>query len=574
MFDPTQSNDHRSSGFVQMIRRCFTWYPWQMTLAMTWIVVLQIIALLPVLLIGQITDVMAQDEPSLTLLISYLVAFLGTAVVVFVLSPACSKYLWRLCETTISRLAQSWVMQILYQDIRLFQQGAAGDLVSATKRGIHAYRQILQMALSVAVPMLLKVFIIISLLVYFGSLAMLPMILLCSVGACGVQWQLIAWRRKYIHQLNQLEDEWYDSLVELFMGAKSIKIARAETTATSRLRANYVQYQHQASDIAWVSGILQGTQSAAFYLTVVGVLALGLLSADQDLAMAEWVTIFLLTLQLIETVGSFLNSIQLYDEHRLDALELTRLLQYPSSSCRDSLTPRQVVLKHYDLHFKPFSLSLAAVSTDNQRSTFSLVNPAAFVMPFGSHVAIIGASGEGKTMLLEALFGFRPLPEKAIFLGEHDIVSLTVEQRRQGIYFSPYQPAFLSGQWRRSVLLNHPDWPHDNFNNWIQQLELAALLGATELPGWDAERLSDGEKKRLAILRCLRWNAQIVLADEPTASLDQELKSKAWDTLLHGCQDKTLICVTHDLCQLHRFDGVIKIKDHRITLVKSPIISK
>ena len=566
MFNFKLSGQWYSSEILQITRRCFAWHPWQMILAIVWIIALQITSLVPVWLIGKITDAMVTSEPSFTLLINYFMAFLSTTLLIFFISPACNKYLRHLCETTISRLAQSWITQILYQDIRLFQASTAGDLVNATKRGINAHREILHMSLSLAAPMLLKVIIIISWLAYLGSLAMLPIILLCSGCACGVGWQLIGWRRKYINQLNNLEDECYDSLVEVFMGAKSIKIARAETTATSRLHTNYLQYQQQASKIAWVSGILDSTQSAAFYLTVGCVLATGLLFTHQDFAMAELVIIFLLTFHLIETIASFLNSIRSYDEHRLDAQVLTQLLQQPSH--RASALPQEVMIKHDDLHFKSFSLPLSPVLTDHPNPSCSLVNPTPFSIPFGSHVAIIGESGQGKTTFLEAVFGFRSMPEQTIFLGKHDLTHLTHPQRRQAIYLLPHQSDFLSGNLQRSILLNHPSWSHNNLNQWIQHLELYELIAAAKLPDWNPEHLSDGEKKRLAVLRCLQWNAQIILADEPTASLNQALKLKTWEVLFQAFQHKTLICITHDLSQLHRFDSIIKLKDHTLNLVK------
>ncbi|WP_349012434.1 hypothetical protein [Pseudomonas sp. PS01301] len=96
-----------------------------------------------------------------------------------------------------------------------------------------------------------------------------------------------------------------------------------------------------------------------------------------------------------------------------------------------------------------------------------------------------------------------------------------------------------------------------------RKLSLEALLSQLNLND-TASNLSGGQAKRLSLLRLLNRPGRFNLFDEPTASLDQELAMATWDTLRDAFKGKGLICVTHDIDALARFDRVLVIQQGRI----------
>ena len=80
-------------------------------------------------------------------------------------------------------------------------------------------------------------------------------------------------------------------------------------------------------------------------------------------------------------------------------------------------------------------------------------------------------------------------------------------------------------------------------------------------------QLSGGERQRVAIARAIVCDQPIILADEPTGSLDAENRDRVMDILMDLCKTKgkTLVIVTHDLSVAERCDKIISMKDGRIT---------
>ena len=158
----------------------------------------------------------------------------------------------------------------------------------------------------------------------------------------------------------------------------------------------------------------------------------------------------------------------------------------------------------------------------------------------GECVAVTGASGAGKTLLLRAIADLDPND------GE---VSLAGESRRR-------MPA---PQWRRNVMLvaAEPGWWEVQVLAHFRTLPDAALLERLgfrdETLDWAIDRLSTGERQRLALLRALVESPRVLLLDEPTSALDEDSKH-AVEALLreHLSGGGGILMTTHERAQIAR----------------------
>ena len=192
----------------------------------------------------------------------------------------------------------------------------------------------------------------------------------------------------------------------------------------------------------------------------------------------------------------------------------------------------------------------------------------------GEFVALVGPSGSGKTTMLSILAALLKPSSGQILLDGEDLAGMSETQRvnlrRQKIGFtfqSNNLVPYLSAVENVELMLR--------LNNRLDKAgklrarELLARLGLGErlnnLPG----QMSGGQQQRVAIARALIHNPSLVLADEPTASLDSERAFQVVETfagLIHE-QKRAGIIVTHDLRMCEFVDRVLQMQDGKLVRV-------
>ncbi len=180
-----------------------------------------------------------------------------------------------------------------------------------------------------------------------------------------------------------------------------------------------------------------------------------------------------------------------------------------------------------------------------------LIGPLSFEVAEGECVALMGASGAGKSLLLRAIVDLDPSRGTVTF-GDLDRGSVPASDWRKLVALVPA----ASGWWSDRVGDHFP--PHVGVADLLDTLALAGALG------WEVARLSTGERQRLAIARALCRNPKALLLDEPTASLDEAATGRVENLVNRCCQSGlAVLMVTHDRRQgarvarriLHMADG-------------------
>jgi ABC transport system ATP-binding/permease protein len=201
-----------------------------------------------------------------------------------------------------------------------------------------------------------------------------------------------------------------------------------------------------------------------------------------------------------------------------------------------------------------------------------LLDRVSFPIGERSLVAVIGPSGAGKTTLLRALTGMAPATEGAVLYDNRDLYSHYAELRHR-IGLVPQEDVIYPHLTPRRALGYAAElrFPGDTSDE-ERSARVQEVLGELKLnqttkdrpePAADtpAASLSGGEKKRVNIALELLTKPSVLFLDEPTSSLDVELKEDVVDGMRELAQDgRTVIMVTHDLEYLDKCDRVLLLK--------------
>jgi molybdate/tungstate transport system ATP-binding protein len=169
----------------------------------------------------------------------------------------------------------------------------------------------------------------------------------------------------------------------------------------------------------------------------------------------------------------------------------------------------------------------------------------------GEFFALLGPTGAGKTLLLEAISGLVPINNGRITIGKREVTYLPPEKRRIGIVYQD-QALFphLTVKKNISYGLSYSNMDGKKVREYLEkllnQLELNHLLKRS------IHRLSGGERQRVALARALVVRPSVLLLDEPLSSLDPNFREEIRRTLkkLHLEMGTTFLMVTHDFSEV------------------------
>ena len=194
-----------------------------------------------------------------------------------------------------------------------------------------------------------------------------------------------------------------------------------------------------------------------------------------------------------------------------------------------------------------------------------------FKIEEGQFIAIIGPSGSGKSTFLTLAGGLQTPSKGQIIINGKDYTNLS-EKERAKLRFNDIgfvlQASNLVPFLTAKQQLELVDRINKQKRQTLQdQKSLFKELGIDHLENKLPKDLSGGERQRLAIARALYNNPAIILADEPTASLDSDRAFEVVDLLGKECKEKnkSIIMVTHDNRMIEKCDHVYRMKDGILT---------
>lgn len=194
-----------------------------------------------------------------------------------------------------------------------------------------------------------------------------------------------------------------------------------------------------------------------------------------------------------------------------------------------------------------------------------------FKIEEGKFIAIIGPSGSGKSTFLTLAGGLQTPSKGQIIINGKDYTNLS-EKERLKLRFNDIgfvlQASNLVPFLTAKQQLELVDRINKQKRQKLQdQKSLFKELGIDHLENKLPKDLSGGERQRLAIARALYNNPAIILADEPTASLDSDRAFEVVDLLSKECKEKnkSIIMVTHDNRMIEKCDHVYRMKDGILT---------
>lgn len=217
----------------------------------------------------------------------------------------------------------------------------------------------------------------------------------------------------------------------------------------------------------------------------------------------------------------------------------------------------------------PEVLSFDAVQFRYNAHSPAAVEGVSLVIPFGSSAAIVGASGAGKSTMVDLLLGLLQ-PTDGVITIDGEPLARVARSWRSRVGYVPQEVALFDGTVAQNVALTWTDdFDRDRVNAALEQAQLRATIDARDggIDGRIGERglgLSGGQRQRLGIARALYADPLVLVMDEATSALDTATEAAVSDAIKALRGKVTTITVAHRLATIQHSDQIFFMSGGRV----------
>jgi thiol reductant ABC exporter CydC subunit len=351
-------------------------------------------------------------------------------------------------------------------------------------------------------------------------------------------------------------------LVELLRGAPELVVYGQEERTLGRVRELDRALVRLGRRDALVAGLSDALTILVTGLTVTGVVTVAVWATAADALDPVLVaTLALLALASFDAVTPLapaareLSSTLASGRRVLDVIERTPDVRDPSSPVTAPSGRVSVRLEGVTARYDP---GQAAVLRDVDLD----------LLP-GQKVALIGASGSGKTTVTRLLLRFLDPEHGRVTIAGRDLREYAQADVRRQFAIAGQEAYVFDSTIRENLRLARPDATDDELWAVLRLARLdtwvASLPSGLDAPvGEEGARLSGGQRQRLTLARALLTDAPVLVLDEPTAHLDPETAEAVMGDVLAAADGRTVLLITHRPEGLEQMDEVVALEDGRV----------
>ncbi|EFN52666.1 hypothetical protein CHLNCDRAFT_58798 [Chlorella variabilis] len=476
------------------------------------------------------------------------------------------SYLWiPISQNSYRRATLDIFSHVLGMDLNFHLHRKTGELLRVMDRGTSSIQTMLSTVVFQIGP---AIFDIAAASVYI-ALKLQPwiavIVFVTLSGYIPMTIYLTEWRGKYRRELNRLDNA--KARRALPAGAKAtdallnyetVKLFNNEALERHNFAAAIDAYQVEDYKLSASMNVLNVAQSVVIYTGM----AAGLLGiANGSLTVGDAVLFVTLMQQLYGPLNFFGTYYRMIQQAMLDMENMFELLgQHPALADKPgatALVPQGQTIGFHDVCFQ-------------YSDGAPVLRNVSFTVPGGSTVALVGATGSGKSTILRLLFRFYDPQSGAVVIDSQNIADVTQDSLRSIIGVVPQDTVLFNDTIRYNIKYAKP---HATDEEVVEAAEAACIhdtivnrfpLKYDTVVGERGLRLSGGEKQRVAFARAILKNPPILILDEATSALDSITEKRIQASLAERRNDRTVLIVAHRLSTIMDADLIIVLKEGQV----------
>ncbi|SFK68118.1 ABCB family ABC transporter ATP-binding protein/permease [Shimia haliotis] len=463
----------------------------------------------------------------------------------------------KVAQRALRQLALETFEHIHRLSMRYHITRKTGGLSRIIERGVKGVEFLLRFMLFSIGPLILELLLIGVILAVVFDIWYLVVVAVTIATYVAFTFKVTEWRVKLRREMNDQDTDANQKAIDSLLNFETVKYFGAERREAARYDSAMEGYEAAALKTSYSLAFLNFGQS---FLITSGLVAVMVMAANGvengTLTVGDFVMVNAYMIQITMPLN-FLGTV--YREIRqslVDMGEMFDLLEQPSEvSDKDGAQPivvdkGKIELDNVAFGYEPDRPILQGVS---------------LTVEGGQTVAIVGASGSGKSTIGRLLFRFYDVQGGALRIDGQDVRDVTQESLHDVIGVVPQDTVLFNDTIRYNIAYGRDGATEEDIIAAAQAAQIHDFIaslpdGYETAVGERGLKLSGGEKQRVGIARTLLKNPPLLLLDEATSALDTETEQGIKEALARAGQGRTVITIAHRLSTIAESDRIVVLE--------------
>ncbi|MBM7837939.1 ATP-binding cassette subfamily B protein [Alkalihalobacillus xiaoxiensis] len=462
---------------------------------------------------------------------------------------------------SVYRVRQTLYEKLQFLPFRYYDNAKTGDLMSRLTADVEAFRFFLSFGFAQLVNFVLLVgFAMIVMFYYSVPLTLVTMVTLPFLAVAVYKFD------KRVHpgfrQVRKSLANLNTKVQENVSGMHTVKALSQETTEKNRFETNNDDYRTKNINISDIWGTyfplmeLIGNISAVLLLGFGGYLAV-----QGQLTPGELTAFFSLVWFIIGPIMNLGFIINMFSQSKASGERLLEILDEPERSNGPEQTGAyrklagEVSFKNVDLRY-------------NNKSKNALTNITIHA-PVGSTIGLVGATGAGKSSIIQLILRFYEKTGGEIVIDGKPIEEYDVKELRQNVGIVLQQTFLFSSSIRDNLAYGNPNASMEEIIEAAKRADAHEFIdslpdGYNTVLGERGLGLSGGQKQRIAIARAMIMNPSILVLDDSTSAVDMQTETKIQKAMKEIMQGRTTFIIAHRISSVKHCDQIYVLDEGEV----------
>ena len=436
-----------------------------------------------------------------------------------------------------------------------------GGLSRIIERGVKGIDFLLRFLLFSIIPLLIELTLVATILFIVFDVWYLAVIVIMIISYVWFTFTVSEWRVKIRKEMNDQDTDANQKAVDSLLNFETVKYFNAEKVESERFDSSMRLYEIAALKTSYSLSFLNIGQAILISIGLVIVMVMAASGVQNGtLTVGDFVLVNAYMIQITMPLN-FLGTV--YREIRqalVDMSEMFDLLEQPAE-ISDMKDAEHLNVCNGKIEFKNITFGY-----EKDRVILRDFN---LIVGAGQNVAIVGASGSGKSTIGRLLFRFYDIDQGGLWIDGLNIKTVTQSSLHAAIGIVPQDTVLFNDTIYYNIAYGDSNASQEDVVNAAKAAEIHQFVsdlpdGYNTTVGERGLKLSGGEKQRVGIARTLLKNPPILLLDEATSSLDTETENSIQKSLNQLLEGRTVLTIAHRLSTIVNSDFIVVLDNGEI----------